>query len=214
MFSNLSAQLQSMLFIAPVMLIAIVSHECAHGWVSDKLGDPTPKQSGRLSLNPFKHLDLAGALCMLIFHVGWAKPVPINPMYYKDRRKGLIMVSCAGPAVNFIIAFLSLVMEGLFLRLGSHSSIIIWILCQLCYYSAVLNVGLALFNLVPIPPLDGSRVAECLSGKVSAFYWRYQKYWRIVLLICVFTGLLSRPLGLLNNLVTDGMWFVVYHLIW
>lgn len=214
MFSDLNAQLRAMLFTAPVMLLAIVCHECAHGWVSYKLGDPTPKQSGRLSLNPFKHLDLAGALCMLLFHVGWAKPVPINPMYYKDRKKGLVMVSCAGPVINFIIAFFSLLIEGLLMRFGSHTSVVIWVLCQLCYYSAVLNVGLALFNLVPIPPLDGSRVVECLSGRAAQFYWKYQKYWRIVLLVCVFTGLLSKPLGLLNNFVTDGMWFLIRHLIW
>ena len=214
MFLNLNAQLRSMLFTAPVMLLAIVCHECAHGWVSHKLGDPTPKQSGRLSLNPFKHLDLAGALCMLFFHVGWAKPVPINPMYYKDRKKGLIMVSCAGPVINFIIAFFSLLMEALFMRFGSRTSVVIWVLCQLCYYSAVLNVGLALFNLVPIPPLDGSRVVECLSGKAAQFYWKYQKHWRIVLFVCVFTGLLSKPLGLLNKFVTDGMWFLIRHLIW
>lgn len=214
LFSNLSGQLQSVLFTAPVMLLAIVCHECAHGWVSYKLGDPTPKQSGRLTLNPFKHLDLAGALCMLFFHVGWAKPVPVNTMYYKDRKKGLIMVACAGPVMNFLIAFLSLLTEGLLMRFGSPSSVVIWVLCQLCYYSAILNIGLALFNLVPIPPLDGSKVLGSLSAKVFDFYYRYQKYWRIVLLISVFTGILSRPLSILNNRIVNGMWFVVRHLVW
>ena len=85
-FLQLGQRVQSMLFIAPVILLAIVNHEYAHGWVSDRLGDPTPRQSGRLSLNPIRHLDLMGALCLLIFRVGWAKPVPIDPRYYKDRK--------------------------------------------------------------------------------------------------------------------------------
>ena len=95
MLSYYISQLQSILYVAPVMLLAIIVHECAHGWVSDKLGDPTPRMSGRLTLNPLKHLDPMGTLCLLVFHMGWANPVPINPYYYKDRKKGLILVSLA-----------------------------------------------------------------------------------------------------------------------
>jgi len=142
LLANWQAELQSLLFTAPVVLLAIVCHECAHGWVSYKLGDPTAKNAGRLTLNPLMHLDPLGALCMLFFHVGWANPVPINPWYYKDRKKGIIYVSLAGPVANFIIAFISLFIEGLLMRFGSDTSTLIWILCQLCYYSAVVNVGL------------------------------------------------------------------------
>lgn len=208
-FNNLRSQLTSMLYIAPVMLLAITVHECAHGWVSDKLGDPTPRNSGRLSLNPFKHLDLMGTLCLLLFRVGWATPVPINPFYYKDRKKGIIYVSIAGPAANFVLAFISLLLDGILLRFGRPNSMFIWILSQLLYYSAVINVGLGLFNLVPIPPLDGSKVVGELSPKAAEFYWKYQRYWRIVLLVCVVTGLLSRPLGMLNNAIISGMWSLV-----
>ena len=206
---NLDGRLQSLLFTAPVILLAVICHECAHGWVSYKLGDPTAKQAGRLTLNPFKHLDLMGSLCMLFFHVGWAKPVPINPYYYKDRRKGIILVSIAGPVTNFIVAFLSMFAAGLLTRFGSPQSLVIWVLFQLCYYAAIVNIGLGLFNLIPIPPLDGSKVVGCLSMKAAGFYAKFQRYWRIVLILCVVTGVLSKPLGMLNQLLINGMWRVI-----
>lgn len=209
LFSNFQAQLQSLVFTAPVVLLAIVCHECAHGWVSYKLGDPTAKNAGRLTLNPFKHLDPLGALCMLLFHIGWANPVPINPWYYKDRKKGIIYVSLAGPVANFIVAFVSLFIRGLLVRFGTPTSTFIWVLCQLCYYSSVVNVGLGLFNLVPIPPLDGSKVLGELWGNANDFYWRYQNYWRWILLLSVVTGVFSLPLGMLNSAIITGMWNLV-----
>ena len=209
LISNWQSELKSLLFTAPVILLAIVCHECAHGWVSYKLGDPTAKNAGRLSLNPLKHLDPLGALCMLFFHIGWANPVPINPWYYKDRKKGIIYVSLAGPITNFVIAFLSLLIEGFLMRFGSDTSTVIWVLCQLCYYSAVVNVGLGLFNLIPIPPLDGSKILGELWNKANRFYWQYQNYWRWILILCVITGVLSKPLSFLNSAVISGMWSIV-----
>lgn len=209
LISNLQSELQALLFTAPVVLLAIICHECAHGWVSYKLGDPTAKNAGRLTLNPLKHLDPIGTLCMLFFHVGWANPVPINPMYYRDRKKGIIYVSLAGPVTNFILAFVSLFIEGLLMRFGSDSSTIIWVCCQLCYYSAVVNIGLGLFNLIPIPPLDGSKIVGELSNRASEQYWKYQRYWRIILIVCVVSGVLSKPLGILNNVLLNGMWHII-----
>lgn len=209
LFSNFVSNLQALLFVAPVTLLAIICHECAHGFVSYKLGDPTAKNAGRLTLNPFKHLDPIGTLCMLFFHVGWAKPVPINPMYYRDRKKGIIYVSLAGPVANFLLAFVSLFIEGLLMRFGSPASSLIWVLCQLCYYSAVINIGLGLFNLIPIPPLDGSKIIGELSGRISEIYWRYRRYWRIILVVCVVTGILSKPLGILNSNFLNSMWSLV-----
>ena len=208
LFYHIQSQMQAYVLTALVALLAIVCHECAHGWVSYKLGDPTAKNAGRLTLNPLKHIDPIGILCMVLFRVGWAKPVPINPYHYRDRKKGIIYVSIAGPVTNFILAFISLLIEGLLLKYSpSHNAN--WIFCQLCYYSAVVNISLGLFNLVPIPPLDGSKVLGELWPKAAHFYWKYQRYWRWVLLICVVTGLLSRPLGLLNNMLLNGMWKVV-----
>jgi Zn-dependent protease len=207
--SNLQSELQALLFTAPVVLLAIICHECAHGWVSYKLGDPTAKQAGRLTLNPLKHLDVLGTICMLFFHVGWAKPVPINPLYYKDRKKGIIYVSIAGSLTNFILAYISLLIEGVLLKFGSDSSVVVWIFYQLCYYSAVVNIGLGLFNLIPIPPLDGSKIVGELSHWAAEKYYRYERYWRIILLVLVFTGILSKPLSILNETVLNLMWSVV-----
>lgn len=213
LLTNLTSQLQSLLFTAPVVILAIVCHECAHGWVSYKLGDPTAKNAGRLTLNPLKHLDPIGALCMLFFHVGWANPVPINPMYYRDRKKGIIYVSLAGPAANFVLAFLSLFIEGLLMKFGSDSSTVIWVLCQLCYYSAVVNMGLGLFNLIPIPPLDGSKIVGELSNWAAEQYWKYQKYWRIIMIVCIVTGILSKPLGMLNSFLLNKMWRLIQFIL-
>ena len=209
MFLNLQSQLQSLLFTAMGVLPAIVIHECAHGWISYKLGDPTAKQAGRLTLNPLKHLDPLGVLCMLFFHVGWAKPVPINPWYYKNKKKGIIAVSLAGPLANFIFAFAMLFVEGLLMKYGIYGFAIGWFICQLCYYSAVINIGLGLFNLIPIPPLDGSKVVEELWERAVEFYYRYQPYWRWVLMLLIVTGVLSKPLGFLNKALLNFMWQLV-----
>ena len=201
--------LKSLLLTVPVILLALICHEYAHGWVSYKLGDPTAKNAGRLTFNPIKHLDPMGALCMLVFHVGWANPVPINPAYYRNPKKGIIYVSLAGPVTNFILAFLSLIAEGFIIKFGSPSSDVIWVLYQLCYYSAIVNIGLGLFNLIPLPPLDGSKVVGSLSGKVAFAYRKYQRYWQFLLLICLVTGILSRPLSMLNSLLFNGLWKIV-----
>jgi Zn-dependent protease len=208
MIRNLQSQLQPLVLTALVALFAIVCHECAHGWVSCKLGDPTAKNAGRLTLNPLKHIDPVGMLCMAVFRIGWAKPVPINPYYYRDRKKGILYVSLAGPVMNAILAFVSLLTEGLLIKFAPSNHIRL-IFLQLCYYSAVINIGLCLFNLVPIPPLDGSKVVGALWPKAGAFYWKHQKYWRWILLICILTGLLSKPLGMLNHILLNGMWRLV-----
>jgi len=197
MLSYYISQLRSILYVAPVMLLAIIVHECAHGWVSDKLGDPTPRMSGRLTLNPLKHLDPMGTLCLLVFHMGWANPVPINPYYYKDRKKGLILVSLAGPIANMLLACISILLEGLLLF----------------WYSAVLNVGLGVFNLIPIPPLDGSHVLGELSDKAAEIYNRYRPYWSIVLILLLISGVLSRPLTVIDNAVLSGMQTAIFNLL-
>ena len=102
--------LKGMLYIIPAILAAITCHEFAHGFVSYKLGDPTPKRDGRLSLNPLAHLDIVGTLCLLLFGMGWAKPVQINPGSYKSRKVGTVLVSLAGPLVNYLLAFLGLLL--------------------------------------------------------------------------------------------------------
>ncbi len=199
-------QLRDILYIAPVVLIAIMGHEFAHGWVSDRLGDPTPRMDGRLTLNPLKHLDPFGTLCLIIFRMGWAKPVRINTRYYKNRKSGIIMVSLAGPFMNFILAFLSLLLYGLLGKYGSADSVSVTVFIRLLYYSAVMNIGLGVFNLIPIPPLDGSNVLAELWPGVSVFYQRIRPYRTWILVILLASGALSRPLGTANAHIFNTLW--------
>lgn len=111
-----------LLYSIPAVLIAISMHEFAHGFVSYKLGDPTPKMDGRLSLNPFRHLDLMGTLCLLVAGFGWAKPVMVNPEYYKNKKRGMVLVALAGPAMNFLLAFLFLFLYYLIWKLAGGYS--------------------------------------------------------------------------------------------
>ncbi len=212
-FFGLPEQVQSLIMTVPMALLAIICHEYAHGWVSWKLGDPTARDAGRLSWNPLKHLDPVGTLCMIFFRIGWANPVPIDPRYYKNPRKGIILVSLAGPGANVIVAFISMLLMGLLLRFGSRASFGVWLVSQMCYLSAVMNIGLCLFNLVPIPPLDGSKVVGMLHPAVSKFYWRLRKYWRVILVVCVFTRVLTAALGTVNGWVFDGLWAVARFLV-
>ena len=150
---------------ALAVLITLTVHEYAHAYAAYKMGDPTARNLGRLTLNPIKHLDPLGALCMLIFHFGWAKPVPINPRNFKNPRRGFALSAIAGPAVNLIISFFS---AFVYLLLFSFLSKIVfttklWLsfaenIILFFYLMHVINLGLAIFNLLPVPPLDGSRI--------------------------------------------------------
>ena len=131
--------------------------------------------------------------------MGWAKPVRINTAYYKDRKKGTILVSLAGPVMNYLLAFASMLVYGLFYKWGSRWGI--WF-----YYLAVINVGLGTFNLIPLPPLDGSNILLELFPKAGRFYSRIRKYALPLLVICLLTGILSVPLSRINSAILDGMW--------
>ncbi len=146
------------ILIAIPLLYSIIIHELAHGWVAFKMGDPTAKWLGRLSLNPIKHIDPVGTIMLLVFGFGWAKPVPVNFDNLRDGRKGLIFVSAAGIVANIILAFLSLFL----LRFFAPSPFTV--ASTVLYYFAQINIMLAAFNLIPVPPLDGSKI---LMGFVS-----------------------------------------------
>lgn len=171
------------IYIVVAALFAIILHEIAHGLVSTWLGDPTPKRLGRLSLNPLKHLDPIGTLCLIFFHVGWAKPVVVNPDYYKNKKRGMALVALAGPLMNFLLAIFSIIIMAIFVKVNAYSNVLIIIYNFLLYFS-VINLGLGLFNLIPIPPLDGSRILGAfLKDDTYEQYMKYERYGFIIIAI-------------------------------
>lgn len=171
------------IYIVVAALFAIILHEIAHGLVSTWLGDPTPKRQGRLSLNPLKHLDPIGTLCLIFFHVGWAKPVVVNPDYYKNKKRGMALVALAGPLMNFLLAIFSIIIMVIFVKVNAYSNVLIIIYNFLLYFS-VINLGLGLFNLIPIPPLDGSRILGAfLKDDTYEQYMKYERYGFIIIAI-------------------------------
>ena len=150
---------------ALAVLITLTVHEYAHAFAAYKLGDPTAKNLGRLTLNPIKHLDPFGALCMLVFHFGWAKPVPINPRNFRNPRRGFAISALAGPAINIVISFFSAFIYLLLFSILSKVSFATKLglsfaenIILFFYILHIVNLGIAIFNLIPIPPLDGSRI--------------------------------------------------------
>lgn len=166
------------LYIIPAALIAIVLHELGHALVSVWLGDPTPKFEGRLTLNPIKHIDPIGIICLIIMGFGWAKPVRIDPTYYKNKKIGMTLVGLAGPLMNFIVAIFSFIMIGIMIYIDSFfANTIVYIVNKFFTYLAFINIGLGLFNLIPIPPLDGSKIiGVVLPQRAYEEYMRYQNY--------------------------------------
>ena len=205
-------QLTELLYVVPAALVAIVGHEFAHGYVSWKLGDPTPKRDGRLSLNPLKHLDPLGTLCLILFRFGWAKPVQINMYYYKDKRKGVLMTALTGPVMNLILAFVAYLIVGFIIRVaGIYLSLAPYILVRWLEYFASLNIGLGIFNLIPIPPLDGSKVFGMpLPNDPEALTRRISRISYLIIAVLAVTGILSVPVNIAGNFVTRLMLQVVW----
>ncbi|HHY13277.1 MAG TPA: site-2 protease family protein [Thermoanaerobacterales bacterium] len=173
-----------MFYRIPALLISITIHEFSHAKAADVLGDPTPRLSGRLTLNPIAHLDPLGLLVLWIAKFGWAKPVPVNPRYFDSPRRGMILVSLAGPLSNILLAFISLFI----LKVGflSYGSVIMQITSLLLSY----NLALAVFNLIPIPPLDGSKILSgVLPVKYHLIYSNVETYGPIILLLLIYTGI-------------------------
>ena len=175
-------------------LICLTVHELSHGLAAYRLGDPTAKLNGRLTLNPLSHVDWIGLFLLLAVGVCWAKPVPVDPRNFREPRKGMAITALAGPLSNFLLALLSLALGSLVLHLGLTSRPAAYVLLFLCQL-AVLNVGLGLFNLIPIPPLDGSRVVEMFLPE-AAYRWvmRYERFLIVAVVLLAWSGFFGGPL--------------------
>lgn len=196
-----------------VIFFILPIHESAHAWAAVKLGDPTPKYQGRLTLNPFAHIDYLGSLMILLFGFGWAKPVGINPRNFKNPKGGMALTALAGPMSNLLSAFVAMLILNtinLFMpaRIPSDNFIYFFVAYTLIFLIQI-NVGLAVFNLLPIPPLDGSRLLTALlPDRIYYRIMQYERYIMLALMLLLFTGVLSVPLNFLRGAVTDGLSFV------
>ena len=189
---------------AIVLLTSIPVHEAAHAWVADKLGDPTAKWRGRLTLNPMAHFDPMGAVAMLVFGIGWAKPVPINPMNFDDRKKGMAISAATGPISNILLATASLALAKL-IRYVSYvwgAGTVMVTLYTVFITMCSINISLAIFNLMPFPPFDGSRIFNYfLSDKYYFKIMEYERYIFIAVFALLYLGVLDGPLSFLNGIV-------------
>ncbi|MBP3704797.1 MAG: site-2 protease family protein [Clostridia bacterium] len=193
--------------IATIVIIILVLpfHEFAHGWAAYKLGDPTAKNAGRLTFNPLASVEPMGAAALLLLGFGWAKPVPVDSRYFKNPRSGMALVSLAGPAANLLASFVGCVLFYAILAFAPMNAFVYYVLVFLDYY-AFINAVLAVFNLVPIPPLDGSKIlASCLNESARYKFYQYQGILSMVGLVILASSALDGPISAVQNAVYGGV---------
>jgi Zn-dependent protease len=190
--------LRELLLLLPAILVGLTFHEFAHGWVADRLGDRTARYQGRLTLNPLAHIDPVGFLMLVLFRFGWAKPVPVNPYNLRgDPARGMLMIALAGPAANLLVALVTA------LLLGTGVTHLIPYGYYFLLLTLQINVVLAVFNLIPVPPLDGSKILAGLLPRQSHFLYQMETYGTIILLLLLFTGILGKILWPVVNFIVN-----------
>lgn len=183
----ISSYIQEIALLVVPVLFSITFHEVSHGYAAFRLGDPTARNAGRLTLNPISHIDPVGLLVLVVTRmIGWAKPVPVDPRYFKNPRQDMMWVSLAGPASNLLLAVVFAVISRMVPPIAQLS--FLYPLAIMLQFMIVINVGLAVFNLIPIPPLDGSHILQgLLPYEMARSYSKIEPYGFIILLVLVFT---------------------------
>ena len=195
---DIASFIQQFAILALPVLLAITLHELAHGYTAYLLGAPTAKNAGRLTLNPIKHLDPIGTIALFLIKIGWAKPVPINAAYFSNLRRDLILVSIAGPAVNFVLAavfalLFHLLYAALSTAAGSAALPVLEPLLYMCQAGVLINIGLGTFNLLPVPPLDGSNIlAGLLPPKWARAFLQNSTYGIVILVLLLVSGVAQK----------------------